>query len=108
MTESPGRDLVRGMYNILTERYGPSYLWGQPGGRLPSGIRLEMNPTVYWAIVIDPAFRDDPDLFASGGDISDVFRIPVKIDYDVAEDHWRLVIVKEEEISSGTFRGGKS
>lgn len=94
-------------YKILADRYGPSYSWKQPGSKLPPGIRIEIHPTVYWAIVTDPAFMHDPDLFASGGDVSDVFRIPVKVDYDVQEDHWRIVVVTEEEISSGIFRGGK-
>lgn len=62
----------------------------------PPGLRLEMHPSVYQWIVMDPEL-----LLDSIGAIGAKATLPVKVNYDLNQGAWRLVLVKEEELVTG-------
>jgi hypothetical protein len=98
---SPSKTLISHVYRELTERYGPSYLWEQTGA-LPAGLRLEMHPRTRMTLLCDPELNRY-GMGLSDDDLEKWFRVPVKITIDVPVNTWRLVIVTEEVIDSGTL-----
>jgi len=73
------------------------------GTKPPEGLRLEMHPAVYYALLRDADLMryysggtDDMDEHLAG-----LFRIPVKITQDLERGHWRLVIVTEDVLKGG-------
>lgn len=111
---SPGKALVNHVYEKLTGKYGPSYLWYDrvaDVSRLPVGLRMEMHPSVRQRLLTDVylgryGFGNTCDPFIGYGytgdaELQEQFRVPVKITIDLPKDTWRLVIITEEVISAG-------
>ncbi len=69
-----------------------------PKPQLPEGIRLEMHPLVRYMIIRNMDYRD---VFTD--DLSDRVDIPVKINTELPEYGWRLVIVTEDVINGGVM-----
>jgi len=101
---TPGEAMVARVYQILTDRYGPSYRWQYEGSRLPEGLRLEIHPLTGNLLMQDPELweRDTWDVYHPPG-LAEMFRCPVKVTPDAPAGGWRLVIVTEELIDGGTL-----
>lgn len=91
----PAMSLLNTVYQHLDDRY--------PGWRamrqLPDGLRLEMHPVVYRKIMTDQ------ETWAWGPqvDLSEHFQVPVKLTTELSAGTWRLVVVIENVLGSGTL-----
>jgi hypothetical protein len=99
-------ELIRHVYRELTDRYGPSFMWDQPGHRPPEGLRVELHPSVYHLLLSDAelwkyGFSGYSTELGHGAELQSQFRVPVKITADLPRGTWRLVIVTEEVLSGG-------
>jgi hypothetical protein len=88
--------LIANIQRFVKIWYGPAPLYV-----LPPGLRLEMHPAVRIALLKDDAvaeslpFGNDP--------LREMFKLPVVVNMDLPEDGWRLVIVTEDVILTGTM-----
>ena len=81
----------------LLERYARDHT--PPLGTMPDGIRLEMHPATRHMILRHwtPGYTQ----FITGQEMPTPPKIPVKIDMDLPEYGWRLVVVTEDVINGG-------
>lgn len=89
-TTSTARALMWAVTQYMNDAYGPVGV-----RRLPDGLRLEMHPLVLRHIMREPGSLGWPE------DLGGQFGVPVKVTHDLAEGHWRLAIVTEEELLGG-------
>ncbi len=87
---STARALMAAVAQYLTDNYGPVGM-----RHLPEGLRLELHPLVVRHIMREPGNLGWPD------DLSRHFEVPVKVTHDLADGHWRLVVVTEQELLGG-------
>lgn len=100
--------LVRFIEGFLMENYGPAIRDSQTGKwelhGLPEGIRLEVHPSVYHALLADVSLYSIAD-FQGGAKPEDKFSVPVKVTPEVGDRYWRLVVVAEKVLTGGRLGG---
>lgn len=76
------------------------------GSGMPDGIRLEMHPHVHYLLLRSwiPLFSEFAEDYTAGP-LSKV-QIPVKVNPELPRGGWRLVVVTEDVIDSGTVPDG--
>jgi hypothetical protein len=100
VSDVTGKDLVTCVEKFLVEKYGPL-----GPATYPDGLRLELHPKAYHALVQDPSL--DWQFSPRGRDpqeeLAEKFRVPVKVTPDLSLGGWRLVIVTEENLAGGVL-----
>jgi hypothetical protein len=94
-TAGPARTLLDAVTGYLDKHYPHWDLQGSAGAALPEGLRLEMHPNV--RLLIAPEAGSD----FWWADMRRALRMPVKVDADLPEGGWRLVIVTEDVLAGG-------
>jgi len=91
-TTGPRKLLEWAIVQYMDEHY-PSY--GVKRWSPPPNLRLELHPSTHHLI------RQDPDFEYPGSEISEKLQIPMKINRDLGEGEWRLVVVTEDVKTEG-------
>lgn len=97
---TPHEQLVRDLITLVNEylRERCPHLPGVPA-ELPAGLRLEMHQSVRRYLMVNADLWEPG--FGLSGDISEWFRVPVKVNPELSKNTWRLVIVTEEVLLDG-------
>jgi hypothetical protein len=98
-TAGTAETLLTAVRDHLTDRFGPPIL--RPA--LPAGLRMEMHPRVYYAIMNDPDAYSWPREPGDAGEtmLTRTFIVPVRVTSDMPEGTWRLVVVTEDVLLGG-------
>jgi len=90
----PRKTLEWAIVRYLDEHH-PAY--GIARWSLPPGIRIEMHPSTYNLV------RSDSDIDYPQVSLTEKMGIPVKINPDLGQGEWRLVVVTEDVKTGGRF-----
>jgi hypothetical protein len=93
-TVGPAKTLLIAVTEYLDEHYPDS---------LPAALRMEMRPSVYYAIMNDADTYSWPREPGDSGEemLTRTFTVPVRIVTDLPDGTWRLVVVTEDVLLGG-------